>query len=343
MTDEIHGLKSRLIMDERFYDAIRSLENSRLPNPISDSTGQHDLEYHGKGKVEQIEKSLVYTLNAASGYRFITESGTAISGYSDAESIYEMMVGRAVSAAHSLVYINGDRYLPLSFVSLKFVTHSEEVAQKMQGTAILSDHIARDTAIAVAKDKMEFLDKYCVGNSVLFIDGPLIAGDDYTTFMKQIERFCQKGIVSVFFVGNSSSCMVVDNSDSLIGKFNSDSHWANSILKTGERTAFYAYTDEYNTRNAKAFCYIKFSENGRIVRIELPLQIYSRFKTGIDDILNAAFYMLLAQGSIASPQIRLIAVAQMYAKETLKLIDIQREMSRIRIQSLIYGIEGRVR
>lgn len=251
-----------------------------------------------------------------------------------------MLEGRAISTAHSLVYITETQYVPVSFVSLKYVTHSDSVAEQMGQSAILSEHVSRDTAIAVAKDKMSFLDKYCAPNSLLYIDGPLIAGDDYTTFIKQIDKFCDRNIIPVFFVSKSNSCMVVDNVNSLSLKYNSDSHWANSILDSGQRTAFYSYTDLHNPRNSKAFCYIKIKNNARIVRVELPLIVYHSPEINLKGIMDSVYYMLLAQGSITKPQIRLIAVARMYSNETLKLIDIEREVRKSKLQTVIDQFDG---
>lgn len=334
MTETSHGLTSRIIMDGSFNEVIRGIQSKKIPEPQMGSVGSFDLPI-SEGKVEKIESEETYKLDAKAGYSFIIDSGLSKCAYSESSSIYEMLEGRAVSTAHSLVYINGKQYVPVSFVSLKYVTHSEAVAEQMGCGAILSDHIARDTAIAVAKEKMSFLDRYCVPSSLLYIDGPLIAGDDYTTFIKQIDRFCENNIIPVFFVSKSSSCMVVDNIGSLSAKYNSDSHWASSILGPGQRTAFYSYTDLHNPRNSKAFCYIKIKDDARIVRVELPLKVYYSSGISIGSILDSVYYMLLAQGSMANPQIRLIAVARMYANETLKLIDIEREIRKSKLQTAI--------
>lgn len=335
MAEASRGLTSRLIMDKSFEEVIRSLQDNKLPEPQKESIGGFDTFPTNEGKVEKIESAETYNLNAKSGSRYITESELNKCAYCESSAIYDMLEGRAVSTAHSLVYISEAQYVPISYVSLKYVTHSEAVAEQIGNSAILSDHVARDIAIAVAKDKMSFLNEYCMSNSLLYIDGPLIAGDDYTTFIKQIDTFYENNIIPIFFVSKSSSCMVIDNIDSLSAKYNSDSHWANTILDPGQRTAFYSYSDLHNPRNSKAFCYIKIKDNARIVRVELPLKIFSSSGNELDGILDSVYYMLLAQGSIVSPQIRLIAVAKMYANETLKLIDIEREIRKSKLQSVI--------
>lgn len=340
MIETSHGLTSRLIMDGLFEKAIEGLRSKKIPEPQKDSICSIDEITVNEGKVEKIESGDRYQLNAKAGYDYIINEDLIKCAYSESSSVYEMLEGRAVSTAHSLVYVTKTKYVPVSYVSLKYITHSDSIAKQMGQSAILSDHVSHDTAIAVARDKMSFLDKYCTPNSLLYIDGPLIAGDDYTTFLKQIDKFCDRNIIPVFFISKSNSCMVVDNVNSLSSKYNSDSHWANSILDSGQRTAFYSYTDLHNSRNSKAFCYIKIKDNARIVRVELPLIIYRSSGINLEGIMNSVYYMLLAQGSFTKPQVRLIAVARMYSNETLKLIDIEREVRKSKLQTIFDQFNG---
>ena len=340
MNMPFHALESKLIMDKNFATMLGGFQDTKLSEPQNDSICAYDSSSYAAGKVVKIEDVDVCDLDAVAGCNVAANKDSLICAYSESSQIYDMISGRAISSAHTLVYIKDSEYVPISFVSLKYITHSKNVADRLGPGTIISDHVSRDTSISIAKDKMLLLDKYCVPNSLLFVDGPLIAGDDYTTFIKQIDRFCENNIVSVFFVSNSSSCMVVDNVESLLNQFNSDTHWANSILKPGQRTAFYSYTDQYNSRNSKAFCYIKPGNNSNIVRLELPLVIFNQFKNKIDSVLNLAYYMILVQGKMSAPQVRLISVARMYAKEILKTIDLKREIEKYRIQTMINNSGG---
>lgn len=340
MDRSFHALEGKLIMDKNFETMLSGLQNTELSEPQNDSICAYDSSLYASGKVVKIEDEDVCDMDAVAGYNVAVSKDSLICAYSESSQIYDMIDGRAISSAHTLVYIKDSEYVPISFVSLKYITHSKNVADCLGSGVIISDHVSRDTAISIAKDKMLLLDNYCIPNSLLFVDGPLIAGDDYTTFIKQIDRFCENNIVSVFFISSSDSCMVVDNVESLLNQFNSDTHWAATILKPGQRTAFYSYIDQYNSHNSKAFCYIKPGNNSNIVRLELPLVIFNQYRNVINNVLNLAYYMILVQGKMSAPQVRLISVARMYAKEILKTIDLKREIEKHRIQTMINNSRG---
>ena len=175
---------------------------------------------------------------------------------------------------------------------------------------------------------MNFLSEYCVDGSILLIDGPLIAGDGYTTFIQYVDDFCRRDILSIFFVKNSNSNMVIDNNRELSPKYNSDMHWSGDILKPGQRTSFFQYVDIHNPNNSKVFCYLKFYDNVSPVRVEFPTKVFQKYRNLASKMIDLAYYLLLVQGDKKNPQLRPIAVAEKYARETIKVIDVNREMRR---------------
>ncbi len=233
-----------------------------------------------------------------------------------------------MAVAHALVYLYDNHFVPITYMTLKFITRSDEIASRLGDSAIVTDNIQHESSIVTAKDKMAFLEEYCIDGSILLIDGAMIAGDAYTTFIQQMNEFKEKGIMPIFFIKNSSSNIIINYVEGMSGKYNSDLHWANEVLKVGQRSCFFEYVDLRNNKNAKVFCYVKFCADASPVRVEIPSIIFHdpQFRSATDNIMDMVLYLLLVQGSGNNCQIRPIAVAEMYARETLKFIDVNKEI-----------------
>jgi hypothetical protein len=143
--------------------------------------------------------------------------------------------------------------------------------------------------------------------------------------IQAIDRFLAKKILPIFFVKNSESNLVTNNMVKLSYEFNSDMHWAFNFLKTGQRTNFFRYADAHNPDNAKIFCYLKCMDISP-QRIEFPVKAYALYKDSINSILDLIYYLLIVQGDKKNPQVRPIAIAEKYAREALKLIDLKKLM-----------------
>ncbi len=326
MPRDVPSIKSRIVIDERFKEVVKNLKDIKLPHsPSFDAFTTPD--YTPEGKVRRLENQGSHVLNPSKGMNFAKRDDVAICGYDESIASYKALEGDAVCTSHSLVYVCQEDYIPSTYITLNFFTRSNLIEGQMKGYAIKADNIQYQSAVLTAKDKMKFLHDNCVDNSILLIDGPLIAGDAYTNIIGCVEELnIEKNIMTVFFVKNSNSNMVTDNDEDLRGKYNSDMHWSNSILKTGNRTDFYEYTDLRNERNSKVFCYIKFYDDSSPVRLEFPRVTFNKFKDLVEDIVNLSFYLLLVQGDKNNPQLRPIAIAEKYARETLKLIDVNKEI-----------------
>ena len=98
----------------------------------------------------------------------------------------------------------------------------------------------------------------------------------------------------------------------------------NVLLKPGQRTPFFIYSDSSNTQWTKAFCYIKFRERYSPVRIEIPTKIYLKCfdMKIIDDLMDMIFYYIMVQGSNINPQPRPIAIAELFARVSLSLVNL---------------------
>lgn len=313
-------------MDKRFEEVINNLKGIKLPDypNFLDLTPYTDLVF--EGRVVKLEEQSVYSMDLQNGLKITSDPDIVLSAYDESIATYEALEGHAVCVAHSLVYVFPNDYVPINYVTLRFFTRSSSIGEKMGESAIISDNTTHESMICIARDKIDFLEANCVDDSILLVDGPLIAGDDYTTFIPQIKRFCERNILSAFFVKNSRSNMVVDYVQELKGKYNSDMHWANEVLKPGQRTSFFEYTDIHNSENSKVFCYMKYFNNTSPVRLEFPTRVYKQFQSKIGNVVDLAYYLLIVQGEKTNPQLRPIAIAEKYARETLKVIDVNKEI-----------------
>lgn len=325
---DVHHIKSQIVVDSRFDDLIGNLKNVHLPyDPI-------DVDYSGHydavpcGRVTKMEDDSTYNLNYNNGIEIMNDDNVAICAYDESIVAYGALEGQAICTSHALIYVCKEDYLPVTYVTLKFFTRSETVANALGNSAIVTNNPSRSSSISTAKDKMNFLSEYCVDGSILLIDGPLIAGDGYTTFIQYVDDFCRRDILSIFFVKNSNSNMVIDNNRELSPKYNSDMHWSGDILKPGQRTSFFQYVDIHNPNNSKVFCYLKFYDNVSPVRVEFPTKVFQKYRNLASKMIDLAYYLLLVQGDKKNPQLRPIAVAEKYARETIKVIDVNREMRR---------------
>ncbi len=327
MPHDVRDIKSQIVIDERFEEVIKNLKGIKLPTTPSFDAFQSP-DYTPEGKVRRLEHLCTHPLNLDRGVEFSKRDDRVICAYDESIASYKALEGDAICTSHSLIYVDKEDYIPTTYVTLRFFTRSGLIESKMGKSAVKTENIPYESAVLTARDKIEFLNKNCVDDSILLIDGALIAGDAYTTVMSYIEKLNDRNIVPAFFVKNSASNMVVDNYDSLKGQYNSDMHWSNSILKEGQRTDYFEYTDARNERNAKVFCYVKFYKDTSPVRLEFPKVTFTKFRSLIDDLVDLSFYLLIVQGDKKNPQLRPIAIAEKYARETLKVIDVNREIRR---------------
>jgi hypothetical protein len=176
-------------------------------------------------------------------------------------------------------------------------------------------------------------------NCILFIDGPFIGKQMSAFNIKLNNELLKKSVVPIFIVKNSSSNLVTDNTAQLNGKFNSDMHWAYNYLRPGQRTSFFRYTDQTNTNNSKIFCYIK-PFNCSPQRIEFHPPTYYAQKKLISQLMDIAYYFYLVQGETKNSQIRPIAIAEKFARESKKMYNLNKLMLESKLQPTMNQARG---
>lgn len=316
-----------------FFEFFNNISRMNIKLPIDPEPNFFDIKldrvFDNASVSESNEIENIYKLDVHNGCKLVGDDHFLISAYDESINKYATLEGKAVYVSHSLIYLHGDRYYPVNKLTMMFVTKSRQVASQVSN-GVFADKWDLDTTanVEISTQKRDFLTKYSCDNSLLLIDGPFLAGDGLAVFRGIIkERFIDHGIIPIFIVKNSNTSLVVDSIPEFRGQYNSDLHWSNGILKAGERTKFFNYTDKQNPDNSKMFCYLKFYDTASPIRIEIPTAIYIKNRPSINSFLDMIYYMIVEQGNMGNPQVRPIAVAEMFARETLNLINFNKKMS----------------
>lgn len=320
--------RNQVLLHKSFIDTVEALRVAGIRLPTSPSSYDMDFgwvsSYPPDVSVTSVEKLDKYPLDAKSGERLSGDADTLLGAYDESVNRFSALEGAAFFTSHSLVLLASGIYEPLNLLTMRFYTGSRDISERSPAISYSSEP-GIDSQKDHLKDKLDFILGNSVENSILLIDGPIIAGDVYTTLMSSIPRFGMKKVLPVFFVKNSDSRLVVRSVEELARKFNSDLHWSHRFLAPGQRTNFFKYVDRNTERNAKIFCYMKAYDTPP-VRVEFFVDTYENHLGTIGPIMDMLYYLTLVQGDTHNPQVRPIAIAEMFARETLRLVDFDRMM-----------------
>lgn len=327
---------NKLVVHPSFNKTISEINKLNINLPLIPTPENMDfsfLNYPVDGKlVTNVEKIGAYRLNEKHG-EVLASKDTLISAYDESINKFASLEGVAYLTSHSLILHQSDDYIPSAFLTFYFYTRSR-VYTELSNYIKYSDDIESDSKIDYVIDRNKFIVDNTPRNSIIFIDGPLIGGQMSNYTFNLNEQLLNKNVIPIFFVKNSTSNLVTDNIKEIKGKFNSDMHWAFNTLKQGERTNLYQYEDVYNKNNSKMFCYLK-NFNVSPQRVEFHTKTFDKYKGVILDIMDLIYYLSLVQGDLRNPQIRSIAIAEKYARETISLINLNSLMKNLGIVSTI--------
>jgi hypothetical protein len=305
----------------------------QLPKSSNEELDFHLNTYPTDGKLlVNVEEIKPVKLNAKNGEK-IAQGNYAIIAYDESINKFSALEGTAYLTSHSLVLQHDGAYIPQVFVTFYFYTRSKSFTQKSKFIKYSTDP-ETDSKIDYVKDRIDFISNSTPKNSIVFIDGPLIGGQVSTYTYKLNKELLNKNAIPFFIVKNTNSNLVTDNVKELKDKFNSDLHWTYQTLKVGERTNFFKYVDQHNPRNAKLFCYIKCIDSSP-QRVEFHLETYDKYNKDINNIMDLIYYLILVQGDKSNPQIRTIAIAEKYARATIKLLNVNKLMESAEITPTI--------
>ena len=310
---------------EKTLAAIRS-QNIRLPSiPSSENINNSDSFPYHSGSLDSEKRELI-RLNAANGAKYCQMK--TIAGYDESNNKYQALEGTAYFTSHSLVLLGDTDYLPANYLTFYFYTRSKTLldSNDCMKSAGSEEDDSKSFESAYNKDyaidRADLLLQITPSNSLLFIDGPLIGAQMSSYSINLSQELLKKNIIPIFFVKNSSSNLVINEFSELKVKYNSDMHWSYNELEAGSRTNFFKYTDDKNSKNVKVFCYLKPFKNRSPQRVEFYIDTYNEYKDEINSIMDLIYYLLLAHGDINNPQVRPIAIAELFARQTLKLLNV---------------------
>ena len=162
-------------------------------------------------------------------------------------------------------------------------------------------------------------------HSIVLIDGPLIGGNASFYMVGMDEELRKRDCIPLYFVKNSDSKLVVEGMERIdpqfSSEFNSDFHWASRRLRESRRSAFFKYTDEHKHQNSKVFAYVK-ALAGFTERIEMHSSTYAKYHSLMPSLMNLMAYFYIVQGDCSNPQVRPIAIAEKFAREGLRMLNI---------------------
>lgn len=312
--------KNVLLLHDNYVEIIEDIKKMKKSLPTSSGIDNGDFSefvYPVNGSLLEDEtKIFKVRMNPSE----IINQERGVFAYDESIRKFSCLEGDGYLTGHSLVYLSENDYIPSGLISFYFYTRSMIVSEQSEFIRY-SQNVEMDSKKDYIKDRIKFLTETTPENSILLIDGPLIAGDVYTYMIQSMKIFDEKNIIPIFFVKNSSSNMVSDAIGSIRNNYNSDLHWAYYYLSAGERTNYFYYQDKINSQNAKVFCYLKAFEKSP-QRIEFHASTYEKHKSIIDSLINQIYYYLLVQGP-SNPQVRPIAIAEKFAREYLKIVDFE--------------------
>ncbi len=323
---ELDSKSSRLLFSPSFNKTIDELKKRKITLPSIPTDSELDFSNYGfpqNGElVATIDKMGKYPLDQKNGQDFCNK--VPLCAYDESVNKFEGLEGTAFLTSHSMIIHGENDFIPVSLLTFYFYTRSMTLSEGSDYIKY-SEDLETDSKRDYITDRELLLGTNVPENSVIFIDGPLI-GSQMTKYTLDLNNLLlKKGIIPIFFVKNSNSNLVIDNIEPLKKKYNSDMHWAYSTLKEGERTNFFEYKDKTNPKFAKVFCYLKAFDISP-QRVEIDIHTYQKYSNNIDNILDMVYYLLIVQGDLKNPQLRSIAIAEKYARATLKLINFVKMM-----------------
>jgi hypothetical protein len=241
-------------------------------------------------------------------------------GYDESTQDFRALEGDLVFCSSAVIKIE-EKYVFNLTVLPYFVTSMGRFKGKGGDEIRYTDNPSKERNKILVKAKTELILSSAEPHSVVLIDGPLVGGMASSYMVKMDEELRKKDCIPLYFVKNSDSRLVIENIKELSHEFNSDFHWASRQLKGSSRSAFFKYTDKHNPRNSKVFAYVK-GLPGFTERVEMHSSTYREYYGLLSSLMNTIAYFYIVQGDFSNPQVRPIAIAEKYAREGLKILNI---------------------
>lgn len=312
----------RKIVLKNFYETAEALKKSKI-DITSLPPSEHVLTFDvSGGKIQKIEEKDKYQVNLVTKLK--APENRAIVAYDESIQKYSALEGCAYVTSHSLVKMDDRDYCNFNLISLYFITSAIKF-HRMNKFVIYSTDPEAEYKKLYASERTQLLYEKIPEHSIAFIDGPIFGGQ-LTGYNKRLNKLLlSKDIIPVFFVKNSNSRLVIESDPALKDSYNSDFHWAYSLLSLGERTSLFIYTDQVAKENQKVFCYFMGMPNFP-QRIEFHIETYKKYCKIMPELFELIYYLIAINGNHKNPQLRPIVIAEKYAREALKCVNISERL-----------------
>jgi hypothetical protein len=248
--------------------------------------------------------------------------GWSIFAYDESMQEYQALEGSLLFCSSAIVRV-AQRYEFNLTVLPYFITSMRKFKDEGSDEIRYSEELTKERNMIMVDAKRQTILENIEPHSLVLIDGPLI-GRMASYYIREMDTAIrEKDCIPLYFVKNSDSRLVLTHShnDQLANEFNSDFHWATYNLKERSRSAFFKYTDLENPSNIKIFTYMK-TLAGFAERIEMHPRTFQRYASLIPSVMNLLSYLYIVQGDFQNPQVRPIAVAEKFAREGIRLLNI---------------------
>lgn len=322
---------SRLLFHPTFEETLTELKKKKIRLPSKPTHQELDFSgysYPQDGElITGVEDFGKRKLDPKKGEEICKSA--LVCAYDESVNKFEGLEGTAYLTSHSLIVHGQYDFFPVDLLTFYFYTRSL-LLSKGSKYIKYSENTVVDSKRDYIDDRKRLLSENTPENSIIFIDGPLVGSQMTRQTLDLNKLLIKKRIAPIFFVKNSNSNLVTENIKHLKSHYNSDMHWSYRFLKEGERTSLFRYVDKSNRDFAKIFCYLK-AFDASPQRIEIDVNTFREFANSINDLFDLVYYLLLAQGDLKNPQIRPIAIAEKYARATLRLINFSQMMKELGI------------
>ncbi|MEM3572848.1 MAG: hypothetical protein QXW80_03965 [Candidatus Micrarchaeia archaeon] len=250
-----------------------------------------------------------------------------IYGYDESVQSYKALEGDLLFCSSAVIKLEEKYKFNLAVLPF-FITSMRKYVYVQDEGIHFAENFSEERNRILINMKVKSLLETVEPHSIVFIDGPLIGGTASAYLVDMDEKLRENNCIPLYFVKNSDSRLIIDNDPILSKEFNSDFHWAACKLKTGYRSAFFRYTDTYNSKNSKVFAYVK-ALAGFTERVEMHSLTFEKYKSLIPSIFDLVAYFYIVHGDPLNPQVRPIAVAEKYAREGIKMLNIPALLGRL--------------
>jgi len=252
--------------------------------------------------------------------RFTLMEDWNVYAYDESVQNYKALEGDLLFCSSSTIKLEEKYKFSLSVLPY-FLTSMTKFKDAHDDDIRFAENVAEERNLILVNSKIESILGSVEPHSIVLIDGPLVGGNASTYIIGMDENLRKSDCIPLYFVKNSDSRLVIENDSRLSREFNSDFHWAACVFKSECRSPFFRYTDKYNSRNSKVFTYLK-ALAGFPERVEMHTLTYEKYGSLMPSLMNLIAYYYLVQGDYTNPQVRPIAIAEKYAREGIRILNI---------------------